>query len=150
MWSSAFSLSVASLSFKLLSPTSADRRASHSSLKGLFFFFPFCPFPVRGEIHGTLSPARPCGPPPLPEQPAGGLNLSWISNSLYPWLDAFNTHGCMCANTETSVHTCAKCTGIYTHMCIQRHGWCSVCWYLQLPLTLWSKCSFFYGSVWFL
>lgn len=38
-WSSAVSLSVASLSLKLLSPTSPDRRASHSSLKGLFFFF---------------------------------------------------------------------------------------------------------------
>lgn len=38
-WSSAFSCSVASLSSKLLSSASADRRASHSSLKGLFFFF---------------------------------------------------------------------------------------------------------------
>lgn len=34
MWSSAASLSVASLSLNLLSPTSPDRRASHSCLKG--------------------------------------------------------------------------------------------------------------------
>lgn len=39
-WSSAVRLSVASLSLKLLSSTSPDRRASHSSLKGLFFFLP--------------------------------------------------------------------------------------------------------------
>lgn len=36
-WSSAFSRSVASLSPKLLSSAAADRRPSHSSLKGLFF-----------------------------------------------------------------------------------------------------------------
>lgn len=57
-WSSAFRRSVASLSSKLLSSASADRRASHSSLKGLFFF---CPFPVRGEVHGALSLAQPFG-----------------------------------------------------------------------------------------
>lgn len=137
MWSSAFSLSVASLSLKLLSPTSPDRRASHSSLKALFFFFSFCPFPVRGEIHGTLSPARPRGSPPLPKQPTSGLSLGWISSSLYPWLGALRsvwpeTHGCKCANTETSVHTCAECTGIYTRVYAQRHECNRNLWFLRL------------------
>lgn len=38
-WSSALGRSVASLSSELLSCAPADRRPSHSSLKGLFFFF---------------------------------------------------------------------------------------------------------------
>lgn len=45
---------------------------------------PRCLFPVRGEFHDTLSPARPCGSPPLPQQTTSGLGLGWISSGLYP------------------------------------------------------------------
>lgn len=104
-WSSAFSCSVASLSSKLLSSASADRRASHSSLKGLFFFFLFfCPFPVRGEVHGALSLA----------QPFGSVSGSGLKNQqpIFPlnalgsvWL---HKHEWDCANTRKPANRSAR------------------------------------------
>lgn len=79
MWSSAFSWSVASLSFKLLSSTSADRRASHSSLKGPFFFS-FCPVSCQRRN------SRHCVPSPTFWLPLW-FCLSWINSSLYPSLN---------------------------------------------------------------
>lgn len=64
MWSSAFSWSVASLSFKLLSSTSADRRASHSSLKGPFFLI-FLPRFLSEEKFTALCPQPNLLAPPL-------------------------------------------------------------------------------------
>lgn len=71
-WSSAFSCSVASLSSKLLSSASADRRASHSLLKGLFFFF------AR-----FLSEEKSTALCPWPNLLAPSLGLGWRISSLY-------------------------------------------------------------------
>lgn len=110
MWSSAASLSVASLSLKLLNPTSPDRRASHSSLKGLTPHPPFLFVSCQRRNSRTLSPARPCGSWPLPQQPTGGLSLGWVSSCLYPWFYALRsvwpkTHGYKYANTTTYMYT---------------------------------------------
>lgn len=78
-WSSAFSCSVASLSPKLLSSAPADRRASHSSLKGLFFFSCF----LSEETSTALCP--------WPNLLAPSLGLGWRISSLYSSLDAFGS-----------------------------------------------------------
>lgn len=72
-----------------------------------FFPLPRCLFPVRGKFHDTLSPARPCGSPPLPQQTTSGLGLGWISSGLYPWLCALrsvwpSSHRCNYANLKRS------------------------------------------------
>lgn len=97
-WSSAFSRSVASLSSKLLSSASADRRASHSSLKRLFFFF----------AH-FLSEERSTAFCPWPNLLAPSLGLGWIISSLYSVLKApgsmwLHQHGWNCANACKTSH----------------------------------------------
>ena len=79
-WSSAFSRSLASLSSKLLSSAPADRRASHSLLKGLFFFF------AR-----FLSEEKSTALCPWPNLLAPSLGLGWRISSLYSSLHALGS-----------------------------------------------------------
>lgn len=77
MWSSAFSRSVASLSFKLLSCNPPDRRASHSLLKGLIFFFLSLLARFLSEEKSTALCPLPnlLVAPPLLKQATGGHRL---------------------------------------------------------------------------